>query len=250
MAFKFLRAVKILPIFLAFELLFSLNALQPVQAQPLSETEETVEEIIRTRVNFQPSSDGVPDGSASGGSRGNLGLLLPVNPKSPEGKIQYMLGLTTQANPTFFIYVGKRDTDKVNFTIIDQETQTTIYETEIDMSGDSGIISINLPANVASLEIGKTYNWVVGAIEENALETANGSIKRVELNPTVSSQLENADPLDQAVLYAENGIWFDTLEILAEQKQSQPDNEIFAAEWSELLKSVGLEDMATKPLVE
>ncbi|MEL7036964.1 MAG: DUF928 domain-containing protein [Cyanobacteria bacterium J06592_8] len=239
MAFKFLRAVKVLPVFLSIELLFALNIIHPIYAQPLPTNEEAVEEIIRTRVNFQPSSDGVPDGSASGGSRGNLRLLLPETNKS---------WLTTKEKPTFFIYVGKKNIQEVQLILKDQETQDIIYENSIELNGDTGIFPIPLPDDAPSLEVGKIYElaFIYG------VENANGMIQRVELNPTVSNQLENADPLDQAVLYAENGIWFDTLEIMAELKRSQPDNEIYAAEWKRLLESesVGLEDMVTKPLVE
>lgn len=240
MAFNFIRAVKILPVFLSIELLFALNVLHPVHAQPLPTHEETVEEVIRTRVNFTSNKEGSLDDSATGSSRDGLTLVLPEKYGS--------LGLTIKAQPLLFIGITNSNIKEAYFILQEQETQEVIYETKLSLkTNGTGIISVNLPSDAPTLEIGKTYDWIVSSSNGS---TVNGKIKRVELDSTVSNQIENAEALEKAALYAENGIWFETLDILAELKRSQPDNEIYAREWSEFLKSVGLNDIAAMPLVK
>ncbi len=240
MAFNYLRAVKILPIFLSFELFFSLNTLQPVYAQSISETGKTQEKVIQTRVNFQPPSNEKPNGSMPGGSRDGLMLLVPEHQREQgeqgeQGEQEpIVFGLTTKAKPVFFINVTKSDIQEIDFILIDQEAQEIIYKNSIDLSGNTGIIGIPLPVEAPSLEVGKTY--IISFQVPGAF--VNGLIKRVELNSDISSQLEGASPLEKAVLYAENGIWFETLEILDELKRSQPENAMLAADWDQLLKIV------------
>ena len=53
-------------------------------------------------------------------------------------------------------------------------------------------------------------------------------------------------PLEQAILYGEEGMWFDTLAALAEFRQSQPNG---PATWAEFLESAGLTEISTQPLV-
>ena len=59
-------------------------------------------------------------------------------------------------------------------------------------------------------------------------------------------QVAIMNPLEQARLYGERGIWFDTLTALAEFRQSQPHG---LATWAEFLDSAGLTAIATEPLV-
>ncbi len=239
MSHKNIRLLNIISVYAFLPVLLILSDVQVTHAQVSSENRE---QVSPTRVNFQPPEKEAPadSNSTSGGSRGGLGLalLLPRSSRS--------LGLTTKAKPIFFVYIPESEIQEIDLILLDQETQEIIYEKTISISGNPGVIGIRLTTDAPSLEVGKTYKWTV--FYRNSF--MNGLIKRVELNPSVSRQLEGADPLEKAILYAENGIWFDTLEVLAELKRSQPENEIFATEWIELLKSVGLDAISTKYLLE
>ncbi len=76
----------------------------------------------------------------------------------------------------------------------------------------------------------------------------SGKIRRVELDWTLQTQLEKKNSLDQAALYGQAGVWYDMLNSLAQLKKTQPNETTIAANWVHLLNSVGLEEIATKPL--
>jgi hypothetical protein len=80
--------------------------------------------------------------------------------------------------------------------------------------------------------------------------TVEGRIQRIAPNPALSSQLKSLSAVERAALYGKNGIWYDTLTSLAQQRRSQPKDSTLAATWEKLLKSVGLEAIATKPLLQ
>lgn len=250
MAFNSLRAVKVLPIFLSFELFFSLNTLQPVYAQSNLGAEETQEKIIQTHVvHFQPPTNEKPNGSMPGSSRDGLKLLVPQH----QGKKDILVfGLTTKAKPIFFIDVKKREIQKVKITLFtlieteshetEQETRKIIYETTTYLRETPGEIGIRLPDDAPELEVGKTYMISFQA----SGSFVSGFIKRAEIDPTLNSQLESASPLEKAILYAENGIWFDTLEIIDELKRSRPEDLRFANEWEQLVNFVKAQEETAK----
>jgi hypothetical protein len=66
---------------------------------------------------------------------------------------------------------------------------------------------------------------------------AQGYIRRVEADSNLMSQLANAEPLSQADVYGKAGIWFESLNTLAELRKAQPTDPKLAASWQELLQS-------------
>jgi hypothetical protein len=78
---------------------------------------------------------------------------------------------------------------------------------------------------------------------------AEGQIERVEPNPNLVAQLKTASPRDRAALYAEAGIWYDAVNSIAQLRRSSPNDTAIAADWAELLKSVGLDTISQKPLI-
>ncbi|RDH47676.1 hypothetical protein CBF18_21710, partial [Mastigocladus laminosus WC112] len=53
----------------------------------------------------------------------------------------------------------------------------------------------------------------------------NGKVERVPLAPALKSQLAAATPRERIALYAENGLWFDTLTHLTELYRTHPKDE-------------------------
>ncbi len=247
-----LQSLGILSILLSLELGFTFGNLQQVNAQPVSKTGKTVEQTIpSTQINFQPPDDqGAPRGSSTTGNRDEtidppdkLNLLLP--------NTNGLLGLTLKEHPTFFISISDPSIQKAEFYLIDKQSDKITYQTTVSLSGNPGIVSISIPSDVTPLEPEKIYTWMVAAYSNQnsvPIDLITGEIQRVE-RPDLNIKLETANPLDQAVLYAQNGIWFDTLETLAELKRLQPNNLTIANEWTELLKSVGLDKISTQPLI-
>ena len=166
-------------------------------------------------------------------------------------------GLTTAANPTLWFYVPYvLNTDHpAEFALLNDRNQYVYQTTLANAQTDAtGIIEVALPSTVA-LEVGKPYRWALTVnCGADSSVFVMGGIQRVAplgadamSNPPSGS--EAAANLDRASLYAEHGIWFDALTILAELKQAKPDDAAIAAEWQSLLQSATLEDLANQPFV-
>jgi hypothetical protein len=133
------------------------------------------------------------------------------------------------------------------FVLQDEATEETIYQTPLTVSGTPGVVSISLPSTVAPLEIGKRYRWGI-ELFCNPQKTifVEGLVQRVELTPALKSQLEKATPPQRLTLYAQEGFWYDALMIASKLYRTNSQN----VNWAALLNNVGLNAIATKPLVK
>ncbi|MFN6487519.1 MAG: DUF928 domain-containing protein [Nostoc sp. DedQUE03] len=165
-------------------------------------------------------------------------------------------GLTTSERPTFWFYVPYTQelTASAEF-ILQDSSQNDIYRSVIAPPPKPSIISISLPSN-ASLQVGKTYHWYLKVLC-NQQQTASvpiyveGDIQRVNLDSRMMQQLQTAVALQQKVaIYAQEGIWFDSLTMLAQMRRKNPHDASVASDWQSLLKSVNLDNVATVPLVK
>ena len=199
----------------------------------------------RGNVRFQASAESAPANTASGGTRRDeqlaLTALLPTT----------RYGRTVAARPTFFVYVPPTSAKEVFFSLQD-ERRNQHYQTILKISGKGGIVSFTLPEDAPELEIGKNYVWFFAPIQPGGILQpdnygAIGWIRRVE---SQTSQNATPTPLERATEYAQQGIWYDTLAILAAAKLAQPGNETLASEWKDLLKEGGLEAIANQPIAE
>jgi Domain of Unknown Function (DUF928) len=205
----------------------------------------TVGVSSRGNVRFQASGEGAPPTTASGGTRTEeqeaLRALLPTT----------RYGRTVAARPTFFVYLPPTAAKEVFFSLQD-ERRNHHYQTILKISGKGGIVSFTLPEDAPELEMGKNYVWFFAPIQPGGIlqpdnNGAIGWIRRVE---SQTAQNATKTPLERATEYAQQGIWYDTLAILASAKLAQPGNDTLASEWKDLLKEVGLEAIATQPIAE
>ncbi len=206
-----------------------------------------------------PPGQDAPKQTAGGGVRGGncpatIGAEVKGTPLTlllPESG----LGLTVADRPTFMAYVPPTSATEVEFTIRDDREEFA-YRTKVSIDGKGGVVSVSLPANLPPLEAGKDYMWSVAMVCEpgDRLQdvVAQGYIRRVQPDSNLTSQLANAAPLSQADVYGKAGIWFETLNTLAQLRKAQPTNPKLAASWQELLESeaVKLEAIAGAELVD
>jgi hypothetical protein len=117
----------------------------------------------------------------------------------------------------------------------------------------SRIMSLTLPAfaNLSPLEIGQEYSWTLVLIcdpnERSKDIVAEGAIKRVQPNPTLSSRIQQATVEDRVALYADARLWYETLSTLVELRRDRPDNNDLKQAWNKLLTSVGLDAISQEP---
>ena len=162
------------------------------------------------------------------------------------------LGQTTAAYPTFFVYVPPTFAQNAEFVLFDED-DNLLYETTVNIAGRSGIIKLDLPVeNIPPLELSKNYIWEFGLVcdpdDRSGDLSVMGWIERVEMDPSLKNQLEQAPLEARAPIFAGAGLWYDTLAVLAELRKKGPENSIFASQWAELLESVGLETYSPEPL--
>jgi len=160
---------------------------------------------------------------------------------------------TADAYPTIFVKVPQSQPVTAEFIFWDENSQP-IYQTKVPLTGTPGIISFKLPNSAGPLAIGKRYKWTVAVICDNSDRTGDlvvkGWLQRAEVSSALSTQLNSADPLQKAKLYAQNRFWYDTVAILIELRRSRPTDVQVTAEWQELLQSVGLNEFSQAYLVD
>jgi hypothetical protein len=216
-------------------------------------------DITRDLTFEQPPPDqGAPRGTKPGGERGcpsvaqkPLTALVPVTKEADGTQLRW--GLTTKELPTFWFYVPYqlKSIRSAKFSLRNQAKQT-VYETPVILTGAPGVISISLPSTAPPLEINKWYQsylFIDISCEPNApleKDSAQGWVKREALAPALKSELDNATtPQQRAMLYAKHGVWYEVVMTLAELSRTDPKD----AEWTKLLQSVGLDAIASEPIV-
>ena len=202
---------------------------------------------IAVRVKLPPN-DGAPGKRRVGAAARGEGECPPFKKDIVAALIPATnIGWTISERPTFWFYLPYTSSEKVEFKLLDEE-KNPVYQTTFQHNGRPGIVRISLPETVTPLEIEQRYLWRFSVIcnpeDYSKNPILDGYVRRKSLPPSVASQLEAATtPREKIAIYAENGFWSDTLTGLAQLRLQEPDNQILADEWVELLQSVGLNEI-------
>lgn len=221
------------------------------------------------RVSFvQPKlpSTGIPSGRQRGAAgRGNcLNVDVPLTALVPavqkpmgDGQTDLMMtniwGLTAKSHPTLLFYIPYANASaQAGEFVLQDEEDNDIYRTMIALPPTPSVVKISLAAMSAPLEIGEMYRWyfkVRCTPNMSAPIFVEGWMERIALEPKISDRLAAATPLQKIDIYAENGIWYDTVADLAQMRVQNPANQELEADWQQLLQSVGLADIQSEPVV-
>ena len=213
-----------------------------------------------------PPNRGSPGNRGEGGSRGcgsnHLEALVPVYSDTVSQNqtisMNQVWGLTSNRDPTFWFFVPyRRSSIKTIEFVLKNEQDKTIYSQPVTIPKTPGIVNFHLRSSNATLELGKNYHWFFNvqvaceALESTkVVDIVDGWVQRTNLNSALAASIKQATPQQKVALYAENGIWYDTLTTLAKLRSTHPKDATLAAEWTSLLKSVGLENLTAQPLVK
>lgn len=193
-----------------------------------------------------PNTDGsVPRSSRGAGSRGcensdltetNLVTLLIPS--------EEQIGQIASGHPTFFWQLSKSLTVPVEFTLAKQGMPEPIYKVRID-SPAAGLNAVKLPEDRSELTSDGRYMWSVTLVCNAKRPSANplffGWVERVAPTQELQQNLAVATTArDRAAAYAQTGLWYDALEVLAGVPQSSPDYAAAQAYFQELLVNAGL----------
>ena len=220
---------------------------------------------VRGDVNFATPGEARPSRVVGAGVRGDVNANEPGNDASNSGFVEDKLltivplmpttnyGRTISSRPTFLVYMPPTASKEVFFSLQDAN-RNHHYQTKFQISGQGGIVALTLPDEAPELEMGKEYVWFLAPIEPNGILRpdnygVNGWVKRVD-SPIESQELSSSNPIELATLYAKEGIWYDTLQVLSAAKLAQPDDSTLASEWKDLLEQVKLEAIANEQILE
>ncbi|MGF1539003.1 MAG: DUF928 domain-containing protein [Pleurocapsa sp.] len=197
------------------------------------------------------TNHGMPTYRRDGGSRGtqeqcvanhnqNIVAIIPEN----------TVTLTASTAPKLFFYISETSQERTLEFVLRNEEDKLIYEAFLTTDG-RGIVSVEIPPEVQAnlLQEKQDYHWYLSMIcnaEQRSQDlVVEGWMRPSQIDPITKKQLAEADVIEQAELYNQQGLWHDALLVLAERKH----NYAVAAKWSELLNSVGLGELASKPFV-
>jgi hypothetical protein len=160
-------------------------------------------------------------------------------------------GTTLQARPTFMAYLPESGVQEATFSLKD-EAGNLVYRSTVPVSGESGIVTIAMPAEAPALEVGENYQWFVTLNLEGALTPSSpfvdGWIKRMEPPAALAEVLQGDDVLATAEALAENGVWYDSAALFAQLYSNQPTNAEYSRHWEEFLDSVSLDELVEEPI--
>ena len=200
---------------------------------------------------FVPPNRSAPDTTVGGASRGGclqtsekLRSLIPPN----------NLALTTQKYPTLYWYIPASEAKNLEFELLAGNSSQS-YKKTLGLPSTPGVVSLNLQTTgLPPLELGQTYHWYLRMVCDNEDRSGDivveGWIERTQPSPTLVQQLEKALQTERPNIYAQAGIWQDSLALLAELRRANPNDSNLALQWERLLKSVDLAPIVDKPLLD
>ncbi|NEP11560.1 MAG: DUF928 domain-containing protein [Symploca sp. SIO2C1] len=198
-----------------------------------------------------------PKGQMRCGDKIRLTPLLPQLRTSEVIPVE----LTVEANPTLLIHMGETSYPVVEalFKLYDEENRRVIYEKNISLKDKiQGIISISLPetalidadAEQDLLEVDKTYKWYLiiypDPQDPSARASTAGVVKRIAKEESLVQELAKTPELDHPKVYADYGIWIETVSSLAKLRERYPNNPQLEDDWRYLLESVGLDKLISE----
>ena len=200
-------------------------------------------------------------GGLSRGSKECNGELVSATPLWPnfeeEEREQVQVESTVDSNPTFFVHLSHESAQEAEFVVFKEEVvnnvkqQQVIHEEFLELTsnptGDPQILALSIPNEPEKeLEVGKYYHWMFAVIcdpdDSSKNLVVDGWVQRIPQDEALTAELAGKERRDYPDIYAEKGIWTDSLMILADLRKQYPNDLQLKEKWETLLKSVGLDE--------
>ncbi|NET49709.1 MAG: DUF928 domain-containing protein [Merismopedia sp. SIO2A8] len=184
-------------------------------------------------------------------------ILTPITPplQESEGHQGTPVDHTLTAHPIVFLRMPSLPGGTVDFTVQNEAGTEQLYEATFELTTqEEGIVGIQIPETALPLEVGQIYAWQVMVTSscpqpEYNFRLHTGSwIERVAADEGMAT-IEQVEMRDRLPLYAEAGLWIDTLSTLAQLRWQYPNDADLNESWTSLMESVDLSEFATKPIL-
>jgi hypothetical protein len=163
-----------------------------------------------------------PKVRVDGHVRGTEDALLTLTVLAPE-----RVGLTTKEQPSLYWFQSKAVTNRFELIITEKNAIKPLLEAQID-APSSGIKRVRLSDHNVRLAEGVEYRWSVAIVvdPENRSKdvVASGVIKRIKPAGKLLQRLRGAPESELPYIYADEGVWYDSLETLSELVEAKPQD--------------------------
>jgi Domain of Unknown Function (DUF928) len=185
-----------------------------------------------------------------------LTAIVPAyitDPAQPE-RFDGVWGLTAMERPTFWFYLPYPKTEivEISFTLQDEsnpnDPQIVYQNLAVTPSLTSNLMSVRLPQSIAPLALNKPYRWFLKVNRNCGMSYVRGWVQRQDLTSNLRDRLPRIPLQDRATLYAENGLFYDAVAILASLKISKPQDPSIQQDWQNLLDSIELQNLEDRSL--
>lgn len=216
----------------------------PVEKTKAVETNIQVQATLQgspmgAKIVYKPPLRGAPAVRIDGGSRGSGVSLICLTVLAPDHT-----GLTVREQPSLFWYQSEPADVPFELTVIEEGKPQPLLRIRLPDAKKSGIQHVNLSDYNVKLSTGIEYEWVVALVVDPESRSkdviASGFIKRVEPSTGLSTRLAHANKENLPAVYAEEGIWYDTVESLSTLADERPHDRSLQAERAALLDQAGL----------
>src|SRR5215831_4529212 len=159
---------------------------------------------------YTPPKRGAPGGRVGGGTRGPQREVFVLSVLAPDHS-----GFTTSEQPSLYWFISKETSLPIELTVMDPQGVEPILETKLPAPITPGVHRIRLSDFNVHLAPGAAYRWFVSVVPDNDRRskdiTAGGAIERVEMPADLKAKVAQARKSDLPSVYAEAGIWYDTV---------------------------------------
>jgi Domain of Unknown Function (DUF928) len=173
----------------------------------------------------------------------------PVGSPQPTGSPQS----ATPAKPAAVSASKLTPVKMGEFVLLDDAGKSVLKQPiAVNLPQQSGFVRFTLPTDPSfwmpgkSLQSGKKYNWFFSIVcdsrQPDKNPTVRGWVERVEAPSDLLEKLKKSPSADRYIVYVENGIWYEGLTLLAENRQKARAN------WVEVLNRLGLAKTTDAPI--
>ena len=244
------HGIKTLVLFTGLSLVFSSIAFADqkdniILAQKSDAKDQKAKESTSQLFVYKPPMRGKPGNRVGGGTRGFDSDMPVVAALVPDHT-----GLTTMGQPILYWYLSQPTKHNIEFTLNDDHSIDPIIEVKLKNANTKGIHSIRLSDYNITLLQGIEYQWFVTVVRDPEQRSkdiiATGTIRRVEFSRGLNEELTRAGKKEVPSVYAEQGIWYDTLSSLSELINANPDDKGLVEKRTSLLQQIGLSEVVGK----
>src|SRR5262245_25484134 len=194
---------------------------------------------LPTLPRFVPRDRDAPTSRLGGATRGAGADELAV-----EALVPVAAGLTLEAEPVLYWYLSRPTPARVDLRLLALDPHETVLETTLPPARSGGIQRIRLADHGVELAPGRAYQWLVLIVTDPADRSRDraigGGIERLAPDAKLRERLADADRERLPFVLAEEGVWYDAIDVLSVDIDRQPGNATLWNRRAALFEQAGL----------